>query len=306
MAVYTHITAEEASALLGREVTALEPLPDGIENSNYRLSCDGEPAVLTIIERQDPARLPAVLRWMDELAAAGLPVPRSLARDLRYQGKAAVLVSWLPGSHVTAVTGAQAASVGRLIAALVQHGSDHPLPPDAHGEDWRAQRISWARGARGALTGEQAELLEATLAALGRGPELGALERGPQHADLFLDNLLFQGEAVSGLVDFHYACTAPWITDLAMASNDLCSRPDGSLDEALEAALFAGYAAEGELLADEELAAWPKMRVACAFRFWLSRLYDQAHPRPGPMPLIKDPAEFERRLRDRLTRLEDA
>jgi homoserine kinase type II len=305
MAVYTEVSLDDASALLQRAVgstaTGIEPLPGGIENSNYRVTTADTDLVLTVIERQDPARLAGPLDWMDQLNCAGLPVPRTLAGPvarLEHRGKSVILTSWCRGGQVACVTPAQAGSVGALLGEIHHQSPPAPLPEDPHDRGWLEERVALARDL---LAGEDREI------AIGgwhlyQALDLAALPAGAIHADVFLDNLLFDGDTVSGLVDFHYACDGPYLYDLAIAANDLCSRADGSNVAELEAALLWGYQGVRRLSGVED-EAWRAMRAIAAFRFWMSRLWDREHIRPGPMPQIKDPDQFRHRTRDCFSRL---
>ncbi len=69
-----------------------------------------------------------------------------------------------------------------------------------------------------------------------------ALPRANLHADLFRDNVLFEGTHLTGLIDFYNACSGPMLYDLAIALNDWCSRENGQLDAVRARALLGAYA----------------------------------------------------------------
>jgi homoserine kinase type II len=131
------------------------------------------------------------------------------------------------------------------------------------------------------------------------------LPRGAIHGDLFCDNVLFDGDRVSGIIDFGFAATDAFAYDLAIAANDWCTVPEGQHSAALDAercgAMVAAYQAVRPLSADER-ALWPVLLRAAALRFWVSRLYDLYLPRAGELTHAHDPTAFERILRDRIAR----
>jgi homoserine kinase type II len=128
-------------------------------------------------------------------------------------------------------------------------------------------------------------------------PRLDALPAANLHGDLFRDNVLFDGNRLSGVIDFHNACSGPMLYDLAIAANDWCVEPCGAFDRARLDALLAGYAALRPFgAAEAEL--WPAMLRAACVRFWLSRLI-AAEAFAGQDVLIKDPAEFRQLLQAR-------
>jgi hypothetical protein len=53
-------------------------------------------------------------------------------------------------------------------------------------------------------------------------PAYAALPRGPVHADLFRDNVMFEGEQLTGFFDFYFAGVDTWLFDLAVCLNDWC------------------------------------------------------------------------------------
>jgi homoserine kinase type II len=177
---------------------------------------------------------------------------------------------------------------------------DYPgTEPNARGLPW------WEKAAPEVmpfLTPAQAELLERELAlprAFAQTDACRDLPRSAVHADLFRDNVLFEGETLGGVIDFYFAGVDTWIFDLAVTCNDWCiDDASGAFDAARLSALLQAYETERPLL-EIERAAWSLMLRAAALRFWLSRLHDLHLPRAAEKLTPKDPTHFERILRDR-------
>jgi homoserine kinase type II len=152
---------------------------------------------------------------------------------------------------------------------------------------------------RSLLTEELAFQQQLAASALG-----AALPRGPIHADLFRDNVMFDDtggeDRLCGFFDFYFAGTDMLLFDLAVCLNDWCSDPaSGRLVEDRAAALVAAYDRTRELTGAERRALPASMRAA-ALRFWLSRLWDWHLPREAALLQPKDPAQLERVLRERI------
>jgi homoserine kinase type II len=149
----------------------------------------------------------------------------------------------------------------------------------------------------------QATLLRSELAYQNHVAALSAyaaLPRGPVHADLFRDNVMFEGEALTGFFDFYFAGVDTWLFDLSVCLNDWCiDLETGAADAARAAALLHAYACVRPLArAERELLG--AMARAGALRFWISRLWDLHLPRDASMLKPHDPRHFERVLRERV------
>ncbi|HTQ76126.1 MAG TPA: homoserine kinase [Burkholderiales bacterium] len=307
MSVFTRVTHEELSAWLKRyaigALVDLQGIAAGIENTNYFVTTSHGRFVLTLFERLPATELPFYLNLMAHLARHGIPCPAPIAdRGDKYlgtlNGKPATIVTCLPGAPVTAPDAGHCTRVGAMLGDMHLAGKGY----GGKAENPRGPR--WWRGAAREVTpfldDARRELLASELEFQSSRREL-ALPRGPIHADLFRDNVLFDGERIGGVIDFYFAGVDALLFDVAVTVNDWCVEPSGEIDAERALALLAAYRRVREFT-DGEREAWPVMLRAAALRFWLSRLYDFYLPRPGELTHAHDPEHFRRVLEARRTR----
>ena len=128
-----------------------------------------------------------------------------------------------------------------------------------------------------------------------------ALPKGPIHADLFRDNVMLEGDQLTGFFDFYFAGVDHWLFDLCVCLNDWCiDLETGAWDSARRDAMLAAYQSVRALQPAERLLL-PAMTRAAALRFWISRLWDVHLPREASLLQPHDPTHFERVLTQRAT-----
>ncbi len=314
MAVFTPVDLDQASALTLRlgagTLLSLDGIGAGIENTNYFVATDRGRWVLTLFERLSAAQLPFYLGLMRHLAQRGLPVPEpradasgALLHSLA--GKPAALVNALPGRHQLAPDLHHCAQLGQVLARMHLAVADFALQqPNLRGLGWWLQMAPKLMPYLGA---DQQTLLSDELAfqqTLAASPAYHGLPRGAVHADLFCDNVLFDGlpgrELLTGCLDFYFAGIDTLGYDLAVCLNDWCiDAESGRLDGPRAEELLASYERVRPLQA-AEARLMPALLRAAALRFWLSRLGDWHLPRQADLLQPKDPVHFERLLRARI------
>jgi homoserine kinase type II len=310
MSVYTTVTPQELSGwLAGYDVGTLvdmQGIAAGIENTNYFVTTTRGRFVLTLFEKLTAAELPFYLGLMAHLAERGVPSAHPVNDRAGHmlgelKGKPAALVCFLPGKDIAHPASGHCAAVGAMLARIHLAGADYPLVMDnPRGPRWWNAALPEIVPFLGR---DEAQLLseEVQLQSRYRSSELPC---GAIHADLFRDNVLFEGDTISGVIDFYFACTDALLYDTAICVNDWCVRADGSLDAERAAALLAAYRALRPFTTAEH-DAWPLMLRAGALRFWVSRLYDLHLPRPGELTHAKDPRHFQRILEQHIAHERD-
>jgi homoserine kinase type II len=319
MAVFTEVSRDEARAFVARlsvgELTDLRGIQAGIENSNFFVDTLDKGTsrhwVLTLFERLTFEQLPFYLELMRHLAQRGIPVPMPQADGggailHRLKGKPAALVDRLPGGHQLAPDADHCAQVGAMLARMHEAGCDFALSqPNLRGLPWWIETVPQVLPHVGLA---ERELLESELVyqrQLAASPACAALPRGPIHADLFRDNVMFEPgdrghERLCGFFDFYFAGVDSFLFDIAVCLNDWCiDLASGVLAEDRAAAFVAAYETVRPLTGNERRLV-PALLRAAAFRFWLSRLWDLHLPREATILKAHDPAHFERVLRARI------
>ncbi len=311
MAVYTHVPAEEMAQFLTRYDTgalvSAKGIAEGVENSNYMLETRREEGaserfILTLYEKRvNEADLPFFMDLLDHLHAHGCKVPRFIAdkeghKLQQLSGRPACLIEFLSGISVTEPSPEQSRAAGQALGEL------HVAARGFVGERRNTLDLAGWHDLAGKC-GDHLDDIAPGLAVRIR-QELAFLdahwpkdlERSVIHADLFPDNVLMNGDTVTGLIDFYFSCTDIRAYDLAVTHGAWCFSVDGGTYHSDRgAALVRGYI-EAHGLSDAERTALPILCRGAAMRFLLTRAYDWINTPPDAMVTRKDPLAYLRRL----------
>lgn len=323
MSVFTSLNRSEIQAFLYQfnlgTMVYYEGAPHGVENTNYFITTESEQPkaeknyfVLTIFEQTDHAQIPFFVELLQALRDAQLPVPAALKNQsgeelFTLAGKPTVLVPRLKGAHILNPDAQHCRQVGQALARIHCVTQSTALSkPNPRNLDWMLQQQQQLRPflntANGELLSQELSLYQQEI------PKL-EIPRAVIHGDLFRDNALFDGDKLSGIIDFYNACTDFFIYDLAITANDWCLEEGGKLHRDKLQALVAGYH-QIRPISDAEFAAWPILIRYAATRFWLSRSVSWFLQNPDQdfsneneeMQLItmKNPQEFREILQQRI------
>ncbi|MEK9752315.1 MAG: homoserine kinase [Rhodospirillaceae bacterium] len=310
MAVYTEVSDDEVAAFAAEydigEVLACKGIAEGVENTNYLLTTERGPYILTLYEKRVKADdLPFFLKLMDHLAARGVPCPLPVAgRDgeaLRtLAGQPAAIVTFLAGMWPRRPDVLHCSELGTVRATMHLAGAGFATsrPNDLSVDSWRPL-LKRAAGPDGTGADQVRAGLGDELAA-----ELDHLEAnwpsrlpvGVIHADLFPDNVFFRSGRVSGVIDFYFACTDAFAYDIAICLNAWCFESDMSFNVTKARRLLNGYH-KVRALQPRELEFLPLLARGAAMRFLVTRLYDWLNTPADALVTRKDPLEYLAKLR---------
>ncbi|HEX2727263.1 MAG TPA: homoserine kinase [Beijerinckiaceae bacterium] len=305
MAVYTEVTDEELKAFIGTykigRVLSCKGIAEGVENTNYFLHTSDGSYILTLYEKRvREADLPFFLGLMEHLARRGLTCPLPVRNKKgealgRLAGRPAAIITFLEGLSVRRPTARHCQAVGEALAQLHLAGSDFTMrrPNALSVSGWRSL-FAAAEADADKVSPGLAERARRDLEDLEAAWPSG-LPGGVIHADLFTDNVLFIGDAVSGLIDFYFACTDAFAYDLGICLNAWCFESDGSFNLTKGRSMISGYESVRRLT-EPEIAALPTLCRGSALRFMLTRLVDWLNVPPGALVKPKDPLEYDRKL----------
>jgi len=314
MAVYTPLTQAQIADFLdhaygrGALVNAAG-IAQGVENTNYLLTLRNpagghEKLILTLYEKRvDAEDLPFFLELMQHVASHDVACPRPLLRrdGMLFgtcSGKHAAIVSFLEGQSRSITSRAAVEQVGSALGSLHQaaRGFSRQRAFALSLAGWRSiyRRIETTLDT---IQPGLASLVAHELDYLGvHWPSFTALPHGVIHADLFPDNVFFEGDAVSGLIDFYFACNDLLAYDLAITINAWCFEPDGTWNAEKARGMLAHYQTH-RALQPEEKAALPTLLRGAALRFLLTRAHDWIHHDATAIVRPHDPLEYVAKLK---------
>jgi homoserine kinase type II len=306
MAVYTHIGAEDMATILSEfdvgELVSVKGIAEGVQNSNYLVDTTQARFILTVYEQQvDLADLPFFLALLDHLADKGCPVPstihnRSGGSTSLWNGKTLALIEFLPGVSVSYPTPAKARSVGTALAQMHLAAEDFSMSrKNSLGlQGWFDLAAKCGDDLDKVQPGLKTRVADECAHLRAHWPH--DLPKSVIHADLFPDNVLMNGDAVGGLIDFYFSCTDIRAWDLAVTHAAWAFSSDGChYDPIIGDALTDGYESLMPL-SEAERAAFPILARGACLRFLLTRAWDWMNTPADALVTRKDPIAFLRRL----------
>lgn len=306
MAVYTKLDEQDFANILTQfdigTFVAAKGIAEGVENTNYMLETDRNKFILTVYEeRVKDSDLPFFIGLMDGLAQNNIPAPLPLkAKDgsaiLKYNGKSLTIVSFLEGRSPTVIKNAHIQQIGEFQAKI--HNCSAKLPQLQRENAlsisfWREMIEKIGDKGDAHFPGITQKISDAFAQITANWPK--NMPVGLIHADLFPDNVFFQDERLSAILDFYMACNDICAYDISITLNAWCFEPDFSFNITKAKLLLSAYNNHRKLT-EAELDALPILCAGSALRFLLTRLYAYLNQSEGALVKVKNPIEYLRKM----------
>jgi len=303
VAILTKLELADVAALareFGIDAARWLPIEAGSVNTNGRVeSHDGKSYFLRVYEEQTEVTARHEAALLRALAAAGVPTPVPLPRKggsgfiAAFADKPVAMFPFVAGRSACqkTVTEERARLVGAALARVHDAGAailDGPL--GAHvgvGRFERRDLLGRLGGLEGLRLAPDVKAAQAQLTDALESLDTTPTDRGPIgfiHGDLFRDNVLFDHDGGTVLLDFESASRGPVAFDLAVTILAWCFGDD--LDLALAASLVAGYQTARALHPQCRAALFDEALFAC-IRFATTRITD-FELRPAGSGTFKD------------------
>ena len=307
MAVYTQISIDELNVFLSKynidNINEFSGIKGGTSNSNYLLTADNKKFILTIFEeRTNQENLPFYFDLMNHLNAHDIKCPEVI-KDKQgnfsnsIKQKHAVITSFLTGSSLEKIKPIHCSNLGLTIAKM--HNASEKLNIKRENElgfDKLGIIIEKLKTYKKHIDDEKLKFIEDEFLFLSR--EINKdLPSGIIHADLFPDNIFFEENNLTGIIDFYFSCNDFYAYEIAICLNAWCFEDSNNEFNPTKAKYLLGSYNQERKFSNEEVEALPLLARASALRYLLTRLLDFYSHEESDLILKKDPNEYISKLR---------
>mgnify|MGYP003705913697 FL=1 len=307
MAVYTKINKGDISFINKKfgieEIISFQGIKKGIENTNYLLKSKNKKFILTIFEKRvSNKEIPFFMKLMDKLNNSKINCPKPLKNNngkylIKLKNKTACIVSFLKGKDKNKLNLKNCFEVGKIIAQmhLVTKNINlsrknsmgiKNLDPLLKSIKFRSNKFS---NLEKFLVNNLKEIKK-------NWPK--KLPKGIIHGDLFIDNIFFNKNKLSGIIDFYFAANDYFMYEIAICINALCfdnKKSKFKINKQKIKSLIKGYESIKKISLKEK----KSLNILCrgaAMRYLLTRLYDYSNTPKTALIQIKDPNEYYQKL----------
>ena len=307
MAVYTKISRKDIT-LINKKFSvenfiSFKGIKQGIENTNYLLKSKNNKFILTIFEKRVLKKeIPFFMKLMDQLNSLGINCPKPLKNNngkflIKIKNKTACIVSFLTGKEKKELSLRNCYDLGKTVAlmhlntkkiSLFRNNSMgiKKLKPLINKIKFKSREFEKLK-----------KFLNINLQDINKKwPK--QLPNGIIHGDLFIDNIFFKDNKLSGIIDFYFAANDYFMYEIAICINALCFDKVNSkfyLNKKKVRSLINGYEKIKKLSSKEK----NSLNILCrgaALRYFLTRLYDYTNTPKTALIKIKNPREYYQKL----------
>ena len=308
MAVYTKLNKSEIEEIISlyklKNLESFAPIEEGIENTNYVIIVNKKKYILTIFEKRVKEQdLPFFCELILLLNKSGFKCPMPLTNIENspistFKGKKLTILTFINGKSKENLSNENCKVIGKEAARL------HLLTSKFKIQRKNALSIkSWRNMFENIkdkcikIHKDLPNLIEVNLKDIEKNWPSN-LPSGIIHADLFKDNIIFENNKVSGVIDFTFSCNDYYALEIAICFNALCFdgvKSNLSFNVTKAKKFIEGYSSIRKL-SDQERNSIKILSQGAALRFLLTRVFDAINTVEGALVKIKDPIEYLKRL----------
>ena len=299
MAVFTKLSKTEIENYLGLydigSLNQYSEIVEGIENTNYKIICNGTPYILTIFEKRvNEDDLPFFINLKLYLNQNNFKCPRPIQNRNgeiinSIKNKKAVIISFIEGNKIDKPNINECNEIGKMLGNL------HNLTINFNESRQNSLDIKEWKNLLSKCTKNEDKKFDIILKEVEN--EIDFLESvwpknipsGVVHADLFKDNVFFKDEKITGVIDFYFSCYHFFLYDISIVINDWCFDSNGEIfNYEYYKAILNGYN-EHKKITQQEIDSFNIILRSAAVRILVTRLHDYIfHPKDA-IVLKKDP-----------------
>ena len=307
MAVYTKINKKDLLIINKqyntKKFVSFKGIKKGIENTNYLLKSKNEKYILTIFEKRvSKKEIPFFMKLMDQLSNSRVNCPKPLRNFkenylFKLKNKTACIVSFLKGKDKKTLNLKNCYDVGKVIAEM--HSSTKKIKlyrKNSMGVKSLNPLINSIKFKSKKFINIEKFLNTNFKDIKKKWPK--KLPNGIIHGDLFIDNIFFKNNKLSGIIDFYFAANDYFMYEIAICVNALCFDKKDSkflINKKKVKNLIKGYESIRKISIKEK----SSLNILCrgaAMRYFLTRLYDYTNTPKTALIKIKDPREYYQKI----------
>ena len=302
MAVFTKLSKTEIENYLGLydigSLNQYSEIVEGIENTNYKIICNGTPYILTIFEKRvNEDDLPFFINLKLYLNQNNFKCPRPIQNRNgeiinSIKNKKAVIISFIEGNKIDKPNINECNEIGKMLGNL------HNLTINFNESRQNSLDIKEWKNLLSKCTKNEDKKFDIILKEVEN--EIDFLESvwpknipsGVVHADLFKDNVFFKDEKITGVIDFYFSCYHFFLYDISIVINDWCFDSNGKIfNYEYYKAILNGYN-EHKKITQQEIDSFNIILRSAAVRILVTRLHDYIfHPKDAIVKK-KDPYQY--------------